>query len=109
MVGKHHSANANSGIVILHGTDTLLCHRRPFGEGDTVLLNLTCPYRSNATIWMKRSDAFQNLTDAIFVAQSLEAGIYCVAHEQALSFPGLTKDPKRKAFVKETTDDAGRQ
>ena len=36
---------------------------------------------------MKRSDALQNLTEAIFATGSLPPGIYCVAHGRALRFP----------------------
>ena len=49
---------------------------------------------------MKQSDAFQNLTEAIFATGVLPPGVYCVAHGRALAFPGVRKDPERGTFVK---------
>ena len=48
---------------------------------------------------MKRSDALQNLTEAIFATDVLPAGVYCVAHGRALRFPGPRKDRQRGTFV----------
>jgi L-asparaginase len=50
---------------------------------------------------MKRSDALQNLTEAIFATGVLPAGIYCVAHGRTLRFPGVRKDRARGTFVPE--------
>ncbi len=49
---------------------------------------------------MKRSDALQNLTEAIFAAGLLGPGVYCVAHGRVLAFPGVRKDVERGTFVK---------
>lgn len=81
-----------SGIVILHGTDTLeLTGERLHADlasprTPIVLTGAMRPFE------MKRSDALQNLTEAIFAAGTLSPGIYCVAHGRALRFPGVTKD-----------------
>jgi hypothetical protein len=48
---------------------------------------------------MTRTDALQNLTEAIFATGSLEPGVYCVTHGRALRFPGVTKDRDRATFV----------
>ena len=48
---------------------------------------------------MQRSDALQNLTEALFAARALEPGVYCVAHGRGLRFPGVTKDRRRGTFV----------
>jgi L-asparaginase len=48
---------------------------------------------------MKRSDALQNLTEALFAARALPPGVYCVAHGRALAFPGVVKDRERGTFV----------
>ena len=49
---------------------------------------------------MKRSDALQNLTEAIFAARTVQPGVYCVAHGRCLPFPGVVKDRDRGTFVK---------
>ena len=94
----------DGGVVILHGTDSLgttgeMLNREIFG-GDRerpgvpiVLTGAMRPYE------MKRSDALQNLTEAIFAAGVLSPGVYAVAHGRALSFPGVLKDIDRGTFV----------
>jgi L-asparaginase len=87
------------GIVILHGTDTLtvtgdeICRQVGDAAVPIVLTGAMRPYE------MKRSDAIQNLTEAIFAAGHLPAGVYCVAHGRALQFPGVRKDRDMGTFV----------
>jgi L-asparaginase len=89
-----------SGIVVLHGTDTLtitgekLCAAFPTPSCPIVLTGAMRPYE------MVRSDALQNLTESIFATAVLTPGVYCVAHGQALRFPGVIKDRERATFVK---------
>lgn len=88
-----------SGIVVLHGTDTLtLTGERilkdiPRPTVPIVLTGAMRPYE------MTRSDALQNLTEAIFALGVLAPGVYCVAHGRALTFPGVSKDRGRGTFV----------
>lgn len=88
-----------TGVVILHGTDTLEKTGAAIYDAlarpriPIVLTGAIRPYE------MIRSDALQNLTEAIFAAGVLEPGVYCVAHGRALSFPGVTKDRERTTFV----------
>lgn len=88
------------GIVILHGTDTLtatgdlLATSMPDLTEPVVLTGAMRPYE------MSRSDALQNLTEALFAASTLPPGVYCVAHGKALKFPGVRKDRDRGTFVK---------
>lgn len=90
---------ATDGVVILHGTDTLaltgerLYAAIPSAAVPIVLTGAIRPYE------MKRSDALQNLTEAIFATGVLPPGIYCVAHGATLRFPGVVKDQKRGTFV----------
>jgi L-asparaginase len=92
-----------SGVVILHGTDTLaatgeLLHREiPVPRVPVVLTGAWRPFE------MKRSDALQNLTEAIFATGVLPPGIYCVAHGRALPFPGIVKDRPRGTFAPAAT------
>jgi len=91
-----------SGVVILHGTDTL----DRTGEAlhaaigvpavPVVLTGAMRPFE------MKRSDALQNLTEALFAVGVLPPGVYCVAHGRALRFPGVIKDRARSTFVRAT-------
>ena len=90
---------ASSGVVVLHGTDTLcdtgelLAHELPAPRVPVVLTGAWRPFE------MKRSDALQNLTEAIFATGALPPGIYCVAHGRQLRFPGVRKDRERGTFV----------
>ncbi len=88
-----------AGVVILHGTDTLtetgerVLAAFPEPPVPVVLTGAMRPFE------MKRSDALQNLTEALFAARALEPGVYCVAHGRALRFPGVTKDRRSGTFV----------
>jgi L-asparaginase len=88
-----------TGIVILHGTDTLektgdaILAAFPRPRVPIVLTGAMRPFE------MTRTDALQNLTEAIFATGVLAPGVYCVAHGRALPFPGVTKDRDRTTFV----------
>ncbi len=96
----------DGGVVVLHGTDTMsvtgeLLYSTLFeGKADapTVPIVLTGAMRPYE---MTRSDALQNLTEAIFAAGVLSPGVYVVAHGRALAFPGVVKDVDRGTFVRE--------
>lgn len=92
--------NVTKGIVVLHGTDTLALtgeHLHAELAGPRVPVVLTGAMRP---FEMRHSDAFQNLTEAIFATGILPPGVYCVAHGRALAFPGVRKDTQRGTFVK---------
>ncbi len=88
-----------AGVVVLHGTDTLtrtgerLLGALPSPRVPVILTGAMRPFE------MKRSDALQNLTEALFAARALSPGVYCVAHGRALRFPGVEKDRRRGTFV----------
>ncbi|MBL9031888.1 MAG: asparaginase [Phycisphaerae bacterium] len=88
-----------TGIVILHGTDTLATTGERLARElnppriPIVLTGAMRPFE------MARSDAQQNLTEAIFAVGVLPPGVYCVAHGRALRFPGVRKDRERGTFV----------
>lgn len=98
--GEPGSTLDTDGIVILHGTDTLtttgdrLYERFARPRVPIILTGAMRPYE------MTRSDALQNLTEAIFAAGVLAPGIYCVAHGRALAFPGIQKDRQTHTFIK---------
>lgn len=89
-----------SGVVILHGTDTLcvtgerLHAELPAPKVPVILTGAMRPYE------MTRSDALQNLTEALFATGTLAPGVYCVAHGRALRFPGVAKDKTRGTFIR---------
>lgn len=89
-----------AGVIILHGTDTLhltgeaLHAAYPAPRIPIVLTGAMRPFE------MKRSDAMQNLTEALFAAGTLPPAVYAVAHGRALRFPGVTKDRERGTFVR---------
>ncbi len=89
-----------TGVVILHGTDTLaktgtLLHAELGKLAVPVIL--TGAMRPFA---MARSDGVQNLTEAIFATGVLGPGVWCVFHGRALPFPGVVKDRSRGTFVR---------
>ncbi len=94
----HTEGPAVHGVVILHGTDTLentgevLVQRFSRTKIPIVLTGAMRPFE------MKKSDALQNLTEAIFSTGCLPPGIYCVAHGRALQFPGVHKDRSHGTF-----------
>ncbi|MFN0012458.1 MAG: asparaginase domain-containing protein [Phycisphaerales bacterium] len=88
-----------AGIVILHGTDTLcttgerLVQALPAPRVPIVLTGAMRPFE------MTRSDALQNLTEALFATDVRAPGIYVAAHGRCLPFPGVRKDRDRGTFV----------
>ncbi len=94
------AAQLSPSIVILHGTDTLATTGEVLHEGlpddldaAVVLTGAMRPFE------MKRSDALQNLTEALLASTILPPGVYCVFHGQTLRFPGVTKDTQHLTFT----------
>ena len=48
---------------------------------------------------LRRTDALQNLTEALMAVQLVQPGVYAVMHNQVLRFPGVVKDTVRGSFV----------
>jgi len=94
----------SAGVVVLHGTDTLqdtgesLLAQIPELRIPIVLTGAMRPYE------MKRSDALQNLNEAIFATRISAPGVYFAGHGKLLKFPGVTKDRSRGTFVKHSAD-----
>lgn len=99
----------HDGVVIVHGTDRLTvtgdrihqqcfaaathaaapCSKRPI-----VLTGAMRPYE------LRRTDAIQNLTEALLAVQIVPPGVYVAMHNQVLAFPGVRKDYERMTFTK---------
>lgn len=99
-IGPGFGQPRTDGIVVLHGTDTLAKTGEHLlaGLGEArvpiVLTGAIRPYE------MSRSDALQNLTEAIFATGVMPPGVYCAFHGRVLAFPGVVKDAARRTFVK---------
>jgi L-asparaginase len=97
--GTKASPGHTHGILILHGTDTLaqtgerLHQRLPDNPVPIVLTGAMRPYE------MSRSDALQNLTEALFATNLCGPGVFVAAHGRLLRFPGVRKDRERGTFV----------
>lgn len=106
MGGDPDTETPTTGIVILHGTDTLehtgeaLLNAIPRPRVPIILTGAMRPYE------MTRTDALQNLTESIFAAGVVQPGLYCVTHGRALRFPGVVKDWNRATFVMGSDDGA---
>ena len=53
---------------------------------------------------LRRTDAVQNLTEALLGVQLLAPGVWLVMHCSALRFPGVVKDYEHGRFVKPEDD-----
>ncbi|MFM7051014.1 MAG: asparaginase domain-containing protein [Planctomycetota bacterium] len=93
----------HDGVVIVHGTDRLAktgdrIHERLAQRGGArtavVLTGAMRPYE------MRRTDATQNVTEALMAVQILAPGVYVAMHNRVLKFPGVVKDPKQGTFVR---------
>ena len=87
-------------VVVLHGTDTLAETGEALladhdGAARIVLTGAMRPYE------MKRSDALQNLTEALLASTIVAPGVYASFHGSVLAFPGVRKDRERLTFVKD--------
>jgi len=99
-------ARDHDGVVIVHGTDRLAktgdrIHDLLAAKGGAtkavVLTGAMRPYE------MRRTDATQNVTEALTAVQILAPGVYVAMHNRVLRFPGVTKDPKQGTFVRQGT------
>ena len=93
----------HDGVVIVHGTDRLAktgdrIHARLGQKGGAkaavVLTGAMRPYE------MRRTDATQNVTEALTAVQLLQPGVYVAMHNRVLQFPGVVKDTKAGTFVR---------
>ncbi|MFO0828452.1 MAG: asparaginase domain-containing protein [Phycisphaerales bacterium] len=93
----------HDGVIIVHGTDRLAVtgqrvHDRLSAHGaitkPIVLTGAMRPYE------LRRTDATQNVTEALLAVQLVPPGVYVAMHNRVLAFPGVEKDHKRGTFVK---------
>ncbi len=92
------AAADQQAVIVIHGTDTLTQtgdHLHGNLPGLAIPVVLTGAFRP----WEFRdTDALQNVTESLFAARLLPAGIYAVIHGRALRFPGVQKNRERRTF-----------
>ncbi len=96
-------SRSHDGVVIVHGTDRLAksgdrVHARLEASGGAttpvVFTGAMRPYE------MRRTDATQNVTEALLAVQLCAPGVYVAMHNRVLKFPGVVKDPHQGTFVR---------
>ena len=95
-------AEAYDGVIIVHGTDRLAVS----GErAHQIIDELSVPIVFTGAMRpyaLRRTDAMQNLTEALLAVQLMPAGVYVAMHNQVLAFPGVVKDRNRGTFIHES-------
>jgi L-asparaginase len=92
-------SKTHDGVVIVHGTDRLaktgerIFEHRPEPSTPVVLTGAMRPWE------VRRTDADQNLTEALLAVQVLPPGVYAVLHNRVLTFPGVVKNTRSGTFV----------
>ena len=92
-------AQSGCPIVITHGTDTMV---ESGMEVKRALPNLSVPVIFTGAmipLGFEGSDGLQNLTESLFAARILPAGVHVVFHGQALPVGEALKDMGRGTFV----------
>lgn len=90
---------SDAPVVITHGTDTMvetgrLLKRRITGVNHPVVLT-----GAMTPLGFERSDGLQNLTESLFAARVLAAGVWIVMHGQVFDVDRVRKDRERARFV----------
>ena len=97
-------AASHDGVVICHGTDRLAVSGHRILERMTAAGRLTTPVVLTGAMRpyeLRRTDAVQNLTEALCAVQVVPPGVYVAMHNRVLAFPGVRKDYERMRFVRE--------
>lgn len=101
--------SAHDAVVVVHGTDRLAVSGERILErllahgtlrGPVVLTGAMRPYE------LRRTDALQNLVEALLASRILPPGVYVVMHNEVLPFPGVTKDRALGRFVRRSPSSA---
>ncbi len=93
----------HDGVVIVHGTDRLANTGERLHARLSAARRLTKPIVLTGAMRpyeLRRTDAVQNLTEALCAVQIVPPGVYVAMHNQVLAFPGVRKDYERMTFTK---------
>ena len=90
---------ADAPVVITHGTDTMvetgkLLKRRLANLKHPVILT-----GAMTPLGFEHSDGLQNLTESLFAARTLAAGVWIVLHNQVFDVDHVRKDRELARFV----------
>ncbi len=86
-------------VVITHGTDTMV-ETGLFLEARLPALSVPVVFTGAMTpLGFEGSDGLQNLTESLFAARILPAGVYVVMHNQVFPVGRVRKDRQRACFV----------
>ena len=92
-------AGRKAPVVITHGTDTMvetgLCLKQSLPDLDVAIV-LT---GAMTPLGFENSDGLQNLTETLFAAHLLPAGVWVVMHNQAFPIHRVRKDRVLARFV----------
>jgi len=95
-------SDSHDGVLVVHGTDRLANSGLRIHETiakprvPIILTGAMRPYE------IRRTDALQNLTEALLAVQFLPAGVYVVMHNRILDFPNVAKDYVSGTFVRKS-------
>jgi len=86
-------------VVITHGTDTMVETGRLLKENLTGLKFPVILTGAMTPLGFERSDGLQNLTESLFAARTLSAGVWIVIHNQVFDATQTRKDREHARFI----------
>ena len=86
-------------VVITHGTDTMVETGQVLKQKLTGLQYPVILTGAMTPLGFERSDGLQNLTESLFGARVLPAGVWIVMHGQWFDVDGVRKDRELARFV----------
>jgi predicted alpha/beta superfamily hydrolase len=90
---------AHGPVVITHGTDTMVETGRLLKAGLPDLKHSVVLTGAMTPLGFERSDGLQNLTESLFAARVLPAGVWIVIHNQVFDVDHARKDRENARFV----------
>jgi L-asparaginase len=92
---------SDAPVVITHGTDTMVETGRLLKQRLTELRYPVILTGAMTPLGFERSDGLQNLTESLFAARVLTAGVWIVMHGQVFDVDHARKDREQARFVAE--------
>lgn len=92
---------ADGPVVITHGTDTMVITGRLLKNRLSAIHHPVVLTGAMTPLGFERSDGLQNLTESLFAARVLPAGVWIVMHGQSFDVDHARKDRALGRFVAE--------
>lgn len=90
-------------VIVIHGTDTMEVTAKYCWERLNDKLKAPVVFTgAMKPFGFIDSDAYQNLVEALLAVRIIKPAVYIVFHNKIFEVPNVTKDRKRKTFVKIT-------